>query len=177
MLVPLRLLHSSLNVHAKKNKSVKLRSSIGFLNPSHKGYKWSAHMYTWQLKNHWMDFHENEIETFMTNCHANSCIGMKHTHLMSCTYFCRCCGYGIKNRKAVCTFLNLVYGKAKAIAVQACTGPWGSRGWGCQISSQSTHEGGKIVGPTHWPPLPPRKYSLVLGSVTPWVEPRTIVQL
>jgi len=26
-----------------------------------------------------MDFHENEIETFMTNCHANSCRGMKHT--------------------------------------------------------------------------------------------------
>ena len=32
-------------------------------------------------------------------------------------------------------------------------------GWGSQISRQSTHEGGKVVSPTHRPPLPPRKYS------------------
>ena len=30
---------------------------------------------------------------------------------------------------------------------------------GSQISRQSTHEGGKVVSPTHRPPLPPRKYS------------------
>ena len=28
-----------------------------------------------------------------------------------------------------------------------------------QISRQSTHEGGKVVSPTHRTPLPPRKYS------------------
>ena len=33
------------------------------------------------------------------------------------------------------------------------------RGWGSQISRQSAHEGGKVVSPTHRPPLPPRKYS------------------
>jgi len=32
-------------------------------------------------------------------------------------------------------------------------------GWGSQISGQSAHEGSKIVSPTHWPPLPPRRYS------------------
>jgi hypothetical protein len=32
-------------------------------------------------------------------------------------------------------------------------------GWGSQISRQSAHEGGKVVSPTHQPPLPPRKYS------------------
>ena len=31
--------------------------------------------------------------------------------------------------------------------------------WGSQISRQSVHEGGKVVSPTHRPPLPPRKYS------------------
>jgi hypothetical protein len=31
-------------------------------------------------------------------------------------------------------------------------------GLGYQISRQSTHEGGKVVSPTHRPPLPPRKY-------------------
>ena len=30
---------------------------------------------------------------------------------------------------------------------------------GSQISGQSAHEGGKVVSPTHLPPLPPRKYS------------------
>jgi len=32
-------------------------------------------------------------------------------------------------------------------------------GWGSKISWQSAHEGGKVVRPTHWPPLRPRKYS------------------
>ena len=32
-------------------------------------------------------------------------------------------------------------------------------GSGSQISRQSAHEGGKVVSPTHRPPLPPRKYS------------------
>jgi hypothetical protein len=31
--------------------------------------------------------------------------------------------------------------------------------WGSQISRQSAHEGGKVVSPTHRPPLPPRNYS------------------
>jgi hypothetical protein len=31
--------------------------------------------------------------------------------------------------------------------------------WGSQISRQSTHEGGKVVSPTHRPLLPPRNYS------------------
>jgi hypothetical protein len=31
-------------------------------------------------------------------------------------------------------------------------------GRGSQISRQSAHEGGKVVSPTHWPRLPPRKY-------------------
>jgi len=31
--------------------------------------------------------------------------------------------------------------------------------WGSQISRQSEHEGGKVVSPTHQPPLTPRKYS------------------
>ena len=31
--------------------------------------------------------------------------------------------------------------------------------WGCQISRQSARKGGKVVSPTHRPPLPTRKYS------------------
>ena len=31
--------------------------------------------------------------------------------------------------------------------------------WGSQISNQSAHEDGKVVSPTHRPPLSPRKYS------------------
>ena len=41
----------------------------------------------------------------------------------------------------------------QAIPLQAWTGPKCSR-----ISRQLAHEGGKVVSPTHWPTLPPRKY-------------------
>ena len=37
--------------------------------------------------------------------------------------------------------------------------------WGSQISRQSTHEGGKVVSPTHRPPLLPQTIFLVLISV------------
>ena len=40
-------------------------------------------------------------------------------------------------------------------------------GWSSHISTQSAHEGGKVVSPTHRPPLPPRKcswYSFLLEA-------------
>jgi len=46
-------------------------------------------------------------------------------------------------------------------------------GWGSQISRQSAHEGGKVVSPTHRPPLPPRKcswYSLPISEATRKLE-------
>jgi len=47
--------------------------------------------------------------------------------------------------------------------------------WGCRISCQSAFEGGKVVGPTHRPPLPPQEIFLVLVSLRDWDKPRAIV--
>jgi hypothetical protein len=44
--------------------------------------------------------------------------------------------------------------KGKAIPLQALTGPEGSRRLRLPDLRQSAHEGGKVVSPTHWPPLP-----------------------
>jgi len=50
--------------------------------------------------------------------------------------------------------------KGKAIPVQAWTVSEGSKEFGGpQISRQLMHESGKVVNPTHRPPLPCRKYS------------------
>jgi hypothetical protein len=46
-------------------------------------------------------------------------------------------------------------GKGKVIPLQPLTGPEGCRKLGSQILRQSAHEGGKIVSPTHRPPLTP----------------------
>jgi hypothetical protein len=47
-------------------------------------------------------------------------------------------------------------GKGNAIPWQAYYRPWGVPGGrGSQISRQSSHEGGKVVSPTHQSQLPP----------------------
>jgi len=47
--------------------------------------------------------------------------------------------------------------------------------WGSQISRQSAYKGGKVVSPTHRPPLP-QEIFLVLISVRVWVNPRATVR-
>ena len=46
-------------------------------------------------------------------------------------------------------------------------------GWGSQISRQPAHEGGKVVSPTHRPPLPPGN---IPDTHFCWVNPRAIVR-
>ena len=46
-------------------------------------------------------------------------------------------------------------GKGKAVPLQAWTGPEGSRRLRHHVSRHSAREGGKVVSPTHRPPLPP----------------------
>ena len=48
--------------------------------------------------------------------------------------------------------------------------------WGSQFSRQ-THEGGKVVSPTHRPPFTPQEIFLVLISVKGWVDPRAPLRL
>ena len=54
------------------------------------------------------------------------------------------------------TTLRMLMTTVKTSPLQARTGPVGSRVLGYQISGPSGHEGGKVVSPTHRPPLPLR---------------------
>jgi hypothetical protein len=50
-----------------------------------------------------------------------------------------------------------------------------SGGWGSRISTQSAHEGGKVVSPKHRPSLPQEGF-LVLIYVRGWVDSRATMQ-
>ena len=62
-----------------------------------------------------------------------------------------------------------INGEGKAIHVQVLRVPGG---WGFQISRQSLLEGGKVIRPTHRPPLP----SGNIPGTHFWVNPRAIVR-
>ena len=54
----------------------------------------------------------------------------------------------------------IIFYKGKAIPIQAWTGAEGSSRLRLpDLKKKSAHERGKVVSPTHRPPLPPRKYS------------------
>jgi len=72
-------------------------------------------------------------------------------------------------------FCSTFYGKGKAVPLQPWTGPEGSRRRVRLPDFKTTHEGGKVVSPTYWPPFTPQEIFLVLISVRGWVDPRTIV--
>jgi hypothetical protein len=50
-------------------------------------------------------------------------------------------------------------GKGKAVPYRPRKALRAPAGRGSQVFKQSAHEGGKVVSPTHRPPLPPRKDS------------------
>ena len=56
------------------------------------------------------------------------------------------------------SFSNITTLKGKDTPVETWTDLRFPGGCGFQISRQTAHEGGKVVSPTHRPPLPPRKY-------------------
>ena len=53
------------------------------------------------------------------------------------------------------TFLISVTGKGKAVPLQAWSGPEGSRKLRFPDYVTTAQDGGKVVSPTHRPPLPP----------------------
>ena len=50
---------------------------------------------------------------------------------------------------------NITRVKGKAVPLQAWSGPEGSGKLGFPDYMRMAQDGGKVVSPTHWPPLPP----------------------
>jgi hypothetical protein len=76
----------------------------------------------------------------------------------------------------VCLQQSNNYCKGKAVPLQACSGPQGSRKLRFPDYMTTAQDGGKVVSLTHRPPLPPQKMLLVLISVRGWVDPRAIAR-
>jgi hypothetical protein len=70
---------------------------------------------------------------------------------------------------------NLRQCKSKAIPLQALKGPEVSRRLRLPDFTQSAHEGGKVVRPTHRPPLPPGNIPGT-NSVRGLVDPSALVR-
>ena len=82
----------------------------------------------------------------------------------------------IKGRKyTITTKMSAKAGKGKAVPLQACSGPEGSRKLRFPDFMTKAQDGGKFVSLTHQPSLPQEMY-LVLISVRGWVDPRAIVR-
>ena len=56
--------------------------------------------------------------------------------------------------KTKCTVQRIEI-KGKAVPLQASIGPEGSRKLSFPDFMPTAQDGGKVVSPTHWPPLPP----------------------
>jgi len=65
--------------------------------------------------------------------------------------------------------------KCKAVPLQACSGPEGSRKLRFPDLMTTAQDGGKVVSLTHRPPLP-QEMLLVLISIRGWIDPRAIVR-
>jgi len=58
-------------------------------------------------------------------------------------------------RIIIIIIIIIIIGKGKAVPLQAWSGPDGSRKLKFPDFITTAQDSGKVVNPTHWPPLPP----------------------
>jgi len=103
-----------------------------------------------------------------------------HAFLWCVCYFCQCGLHRIWEMKNEHRVLlekpeEKYYLEGKAVPLQAWSGPECSRKLRFPVFMTTAQDGGKVVSPTHRPPLP-QEMLLVLISSRGWIDPRAIVR-
>ena len=70
------------------------------------------------------------------------------------------------NDLSISTLTTVLPRSSKAVPLQACSGPEGSRKLRFPDYVTTAQDGGKVVSLTHWPPLPPLPQEILLVLVS-----------
>jgi len=109
-----------------------------------------------ELRNSWLDKQMGYVVHLPQHNTPNFIASCTFLLYISKGIFYHFIQYGHCVCKLQCTYCKYIKGRGKAVPLQAWSGPEGYRKLRFPDYMTTAQDGGKVVSPTHRPPLPPR---------------------